>query len=649
MTNQYEGLFYYKKDGSACVRVMGFDNRDPDMPEEVFVAPSATGGARVGDTVAVTVKTTPVKKSRRPLLDDSNELLPRAAVAGKVTRIIKPLTDTVVGKLTSINGKMFLMPDYYIEHRIQLSSEKTVPAKEGDKVCGTLGRFKTPSSMRVTVKENLGSAKDFDTNVHALLLSNRYDEPFTAAALSEAKQITYAEIAPFLAKRVDLRGKTTLTVTKNESSRSECAFSVERDKKGNYILGVHVSDVAEFVPFDSLLDDTARKRGKTVVLPDKDIPMFPPDLAHDACFLGVGEDKLAVSVFVTVAPDGSVVDFDFCESVINVATNCLYDELEALLLCADGSAILPLREKYSAVLSTLQDMFTLGGILQSTRVESGSTDLDKANRKFIFGRHGGKPISLKAEKDSDPARLIREFISIAGSSLANYFDSNGIPMVYRVRPLPSKETLEGFRAFVSGLGIETSLISDADLFSYVTSVAIGTHYEEILLSELLRILPITYFSCHPERHAIHGHDKYLRFAYPVNRYADLCVQRIIKAAIASRNDTTPLDFAQIWRYTRVGVFIASISEIKALWTEDEISDLFALDYMRRNMTKKYAGTVWSVDASSVKVLLNNSCVGHLRFNESESIEWRKKYKVGATVELEIAEIDLEHRSLLLKD
>lgn len=650
MTNQYEGLFYYKKDGSAFVRITGFDNREPDMPEEVFIYPSATGGARAGDLVSVTVKSATPKKTRRPLLADSDpkEHQSKGLTAGKVQSIIKPLTEDVVGKVTTINGKKYLLPDYYIEHRIQLSSEKSVPVKDGDKVFGSLGRFKTPSSMRVTVKENLGSAKDFDANVKALLLSNKFDEPFSATALSEAKQTTYTEILPYLTNRADLRGKTTLTVTKNENSRTECAFSVERDKNGNYLLGVHVADVAEFVPFGSHLDETACKRGKTVVLPDREIPMFPPDLAHDSCFLGVGEDKLAISIFVTVSPQGTIVDFDFCESIINVATNCLYDELEALLLCADGSAILPLREKYSCVMPTLHDMFALGGILQSTRVAGGSTDLDKANRNFVFGRHGGKPISIKAEKDSDPARLIREFISVVGYSLAEFFDSKGIPTVYRVRPLPSKATLESFRAFVAGLGIETSLVSDEDLFSYVTGAARGTSYEEILLSELLRILPATSFSCHPARHAIHGLDKYLRFAYPVNRYADLCVQRIIKAIIASRNDTAPLDTSLLWKYTRVGVFIASVSEINALWAEDEISDLFALDYMKKNLGKKYRGTVWSVDAASVKVLLNNSCVGRIPFDESDSREWRLNYKVGSSIEVEIAEIDLEHRTLVLK-
>lgn len=648
MTNQYEGLFYYKKDGSAFVRITGFDSQDSSLPEEVFIAPAATGGARVGDMVSVAVKSAPVKKSRRPLLADTTERLSKTVVAGKVQSIIKPLTDTVVGTVTTINGKKFLIPDHYIEHRIQLSSEKTVSVKDGDKVCGSLGRFKTPSSMRLTVKENLGSAKEFEPNVKGLLLSNNLDEPFSSAALLEAKQTTYTEISPYLTKRVDLRGKTTLTVTKNENSRTECAFSVERDKNGNYILGVHVADVAEFVPLDSQLDITACKRGKTVVLPDREIPMFPPALAHDSCFLGVGEDKLTISIFVTVTQTGKVVDFDFCESVINVATNCLYDELEALLLCADGSAILPLREKYSGVMNTLNDMFALGGILQSARVSFGSTDFDKANRKFIFGRHGGKPISIKAEKDSDPARLIREFISVVGYSLANYFDTNAVPTIYRVRPLPSKSALEDFRAFAASLGIETSLVSDEELFSCVTGESRGMPYEEILLSELLRILPATSFSCHPARHAIHGMDKYLRFAYPVNRYADLCVQRIIKSVIASRNDTAPLDRSLLWKYTRVGVFVASVSEIKALWVEDEISDLFALDYMKKSVGKKYNGTVWSVDAASVKVLLNNSCVGQILFDDANSTEWRQKFKVGTSIDAEVVGVDLEHRVLLLK-
>lgn len=659
MTYQYEGLFYYKKNGSAFVRIMGFDDRNLDMPEDVFIPPISTGDALEGDRVLCAVRSPSAQKSKSSLREGTElarEL--RRKTTGKVLSVLERARDSVTGTLISTGDKLYLLPDGYIGHRIAVQDELPAGCKPGDKVFGELGKYRTPSGMRVTIKESFGSAKELEPNIKALLREEGLDKGFESEALVQAKQATYDEITPYLSKRSDLRGKTIVTVSKDESSRTECAFSVERDKDNNYVLGVHVADVAEYIPYGSALDRSAAKRGKTVVLPDKDITMLPEALAHGPCFLEIGVDKLAVSVILTISQTGEILDFDFCESVINVAANCMFDELDALLLCFDASAILPLREKYSAITPMLQDMFALGGLLQSVRIRSGSADLDKANRHFIFGRHGGKPINIKSEKDSDPDRLIREFITAAGSELAAYLSSNGIPSIYRLQPMPDDEALEKFRALAASLGIVTEGIPDGELFANVAEFSRGLPFEEMLLSELRRILPHTSFSARPRRHAIHGLDKYLRFAYPANRYADLSVQRILKAIISQRDKKSELDKELLWRYMRVGVFVASINEARASRVEDAVSDLYALDFMKKNVGKRYGGVIWSIDAASATVLLNNSCVGLILFEQNANISYGearesitiggRKLVVGSVVDATIESADIQQRTLLLK-
>lgn len=490
-----------------------------------------------------------------------------------------------------------------------------------------------------------GCADEADACIKAIFREEGLDEPFEVDALIQAKQTAFTEITALMGGRTDLRGKTVITLSESENSRSECGFSVETDKAGNYVLGLHTMDVAEFIAKDSALEAAAFKRGKTVVLPDKEIPMLPEALTKGPCFFEVGADRLAVSYFVTINDEGAVIAFDFCESVVKTAANCLFDEIEALLFDSDSSAIMPLREAYASIMPTINQMFVLGGILQNARVAGGGADIDRAERKFVYGRHGGKPIGVISRKESDPKRLIREFLAIAGRELAMYLNSNEIPALYRVQLPPKEGAVAEFRKAAEALGIALDGINGNEVFAYAAECSYGTRTEELLLKALHAALNETGFAAHPMRHAVHGTYMYVRFAYPINRLADFCIQRIVKEIISARENGVAVNRALLEEKVDMAIEAANRLEKRAGRTENRVEELLALECMRKAGKRGYTGLVSAVFETELEVLLDNGCVGYVRLGASDDVV--NNHSFGDEITVRYESVDFKEEKLYL--
>lgn len=516
--------------------------------------------------------------------------------------------------------------------------------KEGDKLAVTV------SGDFAKITDNFGSSSEAEPNIKAMLRNYGLDAAFSADAMMQAKETAFTEITARMANRTDLRGKTIITLSETENSRNECGFSVERDADNNYILGIHTTDVAEFVEKGSALENAIFTRCKTASLPGKEIPMLPDHITKGPCLLEVGEDRLAISYFLTIDEDGKVLSFDFCESVIKTAANCLFSEIEALFLDYDTSAIMPLRKAYASVLPTMAHMFNLGAALQNARVLRGGADIDKAERRFVYSRHGGRPLGVVFRKDSDPKRLVREFLSVAGKELAQYFYNNGIPAIYRVQAKPTAEEFARFRRHAAIIGVDTELYSDERLFAGVAESIRGMHEEELLLCELRSILPETDFADAPRKHFIHNTEMYTRFAYPLNRCADFGTQRIVKALIDGDFDTQLLK-------EKVALAIKSArTESKVNICEKYAEDLTALDCLKRDRNKTYNGLVLSVEADSAKILLDNGCIAVLKTGENgnTNVEDEKftlgdnSYGFGSDISVRFLDVDFETATLYVE-
>ncbi len=606
-----DGAYICRYAKTNCGALLLFPEGDASTPIKLPVPASMAEGFIDGDTVICTVD------------------------GGKISSVTLKERENycVTGRLAGDSGSLSVITDGM--GSLPVVGVLPEGCHVGDKVLCMLNR----SADGVIVTESLGNAAEPEPNFNAILAREQANLPFLPEAVMQARQSAFTEINTLMANRTDLRGKTIITLSATESSRTECGFSVERDKNGNYVLGIHTADVAVFVPEGGALDKSAAERGKTVILPNTELHMLPETLSKGPCFLAIGEDRLALSYFLTVSPEGKVLDFDFCESIINTAANCLFDEIDALILNYDGSAIMPLRTAYAPVMSTISLMFSLGGLLQSARAMNGGCEFDKSERMFVYSAHGGKPIGVISEQLSDPKKLIREFIAVAGEELAMYLNRNDIPAIYRVQDAPDADDLKELRNYVGTLGIETDHIDDNRLLSYVGDTCPGMRAEQLIIKKIRATLPKASFSDKPIRSLLHGTEMYLRFAYPLNRYADLCIQRIVKAIIASRSGEE-LDKTALYRTVRTGICSAVRAKYRVSRIENSCEDITALDVMRRAGNKIYSGVVASVDEESATVFLDNGCVGTVNQPETHLV-------LGDVVNVTPVEFDFENSSMLL--
>ncbi len=508
-----------------------------------------------------------------------------------------------------------------------------IGCRVGDRVSATLG-----ADGVYSVDASFGSAAEIVPNINAILSAEGLDGSFEADAAIEAKETAFAEISALMAHRVDFRGKTILTLSKSEKSRAECGFSLERDKAGNFILGLHTVDAVEFIDENSALEKAVFSRGKTVVIPSKEIPMLPDAISKGPCFLEVGEDRLAVSYMLTINAEGEVLGFDFCESIIKTAANCLFDEIEALLFNFEPSSIFPLRQAYSSVQPILMEMFELGGILQNARISRGGASIDRAKRVFKH-TFGSKAIGVSADKKSDIECLVREFLAVSGVELARYLNRNGIPAIYRVQNAPDDDAIASFCEKAKAIGYLPEGVADSKALSMAAELSHLTPREELLLEVLHDALPPAYFAAEPLRHPVHATDMYVRFAYPINRCADFCMQKIVKEVISARENNREIPKAKLADIVARGIESATYCENRAGRVEDAVENLVALECLERSGDKTYSGYVKSVGKDELCLLLDNNCIAYAK------LAGDKEYSFGDFVKVGFASVDFEANKL----
>ncbi len=429
---------------------------------------------------------------------------------------------------------------------------------------------------------------------------------FPLEAIEETAEIESMYKWPFIGKRLDLRGKTTFTM-----GSLETAFSVEKDGS-DYILGIHSVDAACLFPMDSALDEAAFLRGKAACFPGKVYSMLPEPIIRGFCALYEGEEKFTVSVFMRINEKGKVKTVKFYESVIKVTANCEPKEIESLFFDIDVSSVGFLRYKYYPVLSDLENMFAAGAILKKVRQDRGAPEVDPAVRTFSRTGIRGDVVNVNFEKLSDPDRLSREIISAAGVEIAKIFKKHSIPCPYRHRANISANGIKQLRSFLKSVCLNVDDVSDRDLISFAVDSAHGGKNEELILAKIKELLPPTTCSLEAKRHGGMASNYYVRFAYPVSRYSDLAVQRLIKTYLSLGGEFSEAQMSYMEKCAERAVRAVNENETKVKKAQRRMSDLYALEYLNNNSAKIFGGTVWSVEDGVVTVCLDNSCVGVLK-------------------------------------
>jgi ribonuclease R len=566
--------------GKLSIHQAGYGFLTSEKPGEpdIFIAAENTGTAMHGDRVVARI----------------SRDLPYARVKGRregrVIRILERARDTVIGTLQHSQNFYYVVPDdprmvhdiYVrppavvsdrrdrIDHKENQPSETAAIAKVGDKVIVHLeaweSRHVNPEGQIIEV---LGASSA--PGVDMLSIIRRYDLPteFPKEVLKEADQIPEEIHAQQLDGREDLRNQFIVTIDPDDARDFDDAIHVEKLKNGGWHLGVHIADVAAYVEPDSALDREARRRGNSVYLPDRVIPMLPERLSNGVCSLNPGVDRLTHSVFVHFDKKGIARSARFARSMIRSAHRLTYKQAYAILKSPPHD---PLSQR-------LHTAWKLGALLRQKRFEHGALDLDFPEVK-VWVDGNGYPVRLERVENDESHQLIEEFMLVANEAVARELKKRAIPTIYRIHENPDPEKLTEYREFVLSFNYKVGDLTHRTELQRLLATIAGKPEEQALKVALLKSLKRARYDPRPLGHYGLAKANYLHFTSPIRRYADLVAHR----ALANRNgkQRSGIDMSHV---TSIAEHI-SLTERVAADAEIESAQMKKLEFFQRQLDER---------------------------------------------------------------
>ncbi|HZR78706.1 MAG TPA: VacB/RNase II family 3'-5' exoribonuclease, partial [Chthoniobacterales bacterium] len=476
-----------------------------------------------------------------------------------------------------------------------------------------------------------------------LSIIRKYGLPtqFPKNVLDEANRIPTSVESRMIEGREDLRDKFIVTIDPDDARDFDDAIDVEKLDGEGWRLGVHIADVSAYVTPNNALDREAYRRGNSVYLPDRVIPMLPERLSNGVCSLNPGVDRLTFSAFIEFDKTGRPKNARFERTVIRSAKRLTYKEAYAILQS-------PRQDQLSASLRTAWE---LASLLRRKRFEHGSLDLDFPEVK-VYLDENGKPIRLERIENDESHQLIEEFMLAANEAVARELRHRSIPTVYRVHEDPDPEKLGEYREFILSFGYKVGDLSNRkEIQRFLASVR-GKPEEQALKIGLLKSLKRAKYAAQPLGHYGLAKANYLHFTSPIRRYADLVVHR----ALADRNLSrrSRLDLAQI---ESVAAHISD-TERNAADAEIESVRLKKLQFFERQLDERnpqvFRAAVMDVRNYGLVVELPDALVSGVvhvstleddfyRFDAAQRLlvgrRTNRRYKVGDQIKVFVARVD----------
>lgn len=559
-----------------------------------------------------------------------------------VVKIIERGQRRVVGTFEKDKRAGYVIPDdKRFDSDVYIPLSLCMNAKPGDKVVAEITSYPKNAMVGGKIVEILGESGDFYTEELAIIRGYGLIEEFSAEVERQAEEVARQPIT--LGRRRDLRALTTITIDGEDTRDIDDAISLERDGQ-NYILGVHIADVSNYVKLNSKLDREAYARGTSVYFPDRVLPMLPKALSNGACSLNEGEDRYAMSCFMTFDSNGKKTDYKICESVIRSDHRMTYTEVTAIL---DGDR--QLNKKYSDVAPMLRDMHNLCLKLESRRKAAGSIDLDVKEAHIYINEDG--EIVIPDYERSVSHRMIEQFMVSANESVADYAFKRKAPFLYRVHEQPSPEKASTFFSFLRDLGItptgDVHNLQPTDFQKILKGVE-GLPYSPVVNRVMLRSMQKARYCEDNLGHFGLASQCYCHFTSPIRRYPDLFVHRVLKKLLAGDDAGAKRAYGPIAHEAGTDT---SECERRADMAERDVDDLYKVVYMQDKIGEEFDAVISGVTNFAVFAELPNTIEGIMRIESLPKDNYafieeklllkgiRHSFKMGDSIRIRVAGCD----------
>ena len=653
------GIFSAHHRGFGFVTIEG---RDGDL----FVPPDDTGDAMDGDTVQVII--------------DENGRGGRAEA--RVLKVLKHANETLIGTFEKNKSFGFVIPDNpRITMDIFIPQGKENGAVSGHKVVVKLDTYairnKNPEGH---VQEILGHINDPGVDILSIVRAYGLPEEFPEDVMEEVSHAPEELSADYVAEeigkngRVDLRDVPMVTIDGEDAKDLDDAVSVSKETINGetiYHLGVHIADVSHYVKEGTPLDAEAYKRGTSVYLVDRVIPMLPHRLSNGICSLNAGCDRLAMSCLMDIDEKGIIVGHKICESVVRIDRRMTYTAVNAILEAKNGTeepqTDAPEKEKSKEkaefakkCLEEYADfvpMFLLldetARVLRKKRMARGAVDFDFPECKIILDAKG-RPVEIKPYERNAATMLIEDCMLAANETVAEDYYWQQIPFLYRSHEKPDGEKIKRFGILINNFGYSIRL-QNGELhpkeMQKLLEKAAGSPEEALLARLALRSMKQAKYTTECMGHFGLAANYYTHFTSPIRRYPDLQIHRIIK-----ENLHGGLTKKRIAHYEKILPEVAiwtSSRERLADEAERETDKAKKVQFMERHIGEEFTGVISGISNYGFYVELPNTVEGMVRlanldgdyyvFDEEHyelvGERTRKKFKLGQTVKIQVVSVD----------
>ncbi|MDE5765756.1 MAG: ribonuclease R [Clostridia bacterium] len=598
-----------------------------ERENDYFVPRKRLGGALDGDRVIAV-----------PLKGTGDE--------ATVIKIIERGRKFIVGRLEMNRRAAYVIADdRAFDADIFIPLDLLNGAQDGDKVVAEILSYPKDRAPGGKIVEVLGEDGDFYTEEEAIIRSYNLRTEFPPYVEDMAQKVAGQDVV--LKGRRDLRELLTITIDGVDTRDIDDAVSLEKTE-GGYRLGVHIADVSHYVKPNGCIDKEAYARGTSVYFPDRVLPMLPKALSNGACSLNEGENRYAMSCFMTFDKSGKRTGAELYESVIRSDRKMTYDEVTSILekgAAADG--------EYPAIAPMLRDMQELCLLLEEQRTGAGEVALD-VKEAHIYVDERGEIVIPEYERGISH-RIIEQFMVSANESVAEIAERKKAPFLYRIHEKPSPEKASLLYGFLRDLGVNAKGdINDARPADYqkILKEVADKPYSSVVNKVMLRSMQKARYSEENKGHFGLASECYCHFTSPIRRYPDLFIHRVLKDILHGELDQTRTKYAAS---AKVAAIDTSERERQADAVERDVDDLYKLAYMSERLGEEYDAVISGVIESGIFAELANTVEGMVRFENlpADRYEYipekfllkgtRHTFRIGDKIKIKVAGCDLGTR------
>ena len=567
----------------------------PDREDDIFVKANDTMNAFYHDKVKVVI-TTEKNGGKR--------------AEGKIVAILEHEVKEVVGTFQKNRTYGFVIPDNAkINCDIFIPQEFMNGAVEGSKVVASISDYGSQSkNPQGKVTEVLGHIDDPGVDIMSIIKA--YDLPveFPESVKKALNDIPDIVSEKDKAGRVDLRNVQMVTIDGEDAKDLDDAVSISKEGP-IYHLGVHIADVSHYVTEGSALDKEALKRGTSVYLVDRVIPMIPHKLSNGICSLNQGEDRLALSCLMDIDEKGNIVGHRICETVINVDRRMSYTSVKKILVDNDTNEIM----KYKELVPMFHMMEEAAELLRKKRFARGSVDFDFPESKIILDENG-HPTDIKPYDRNVATKIIEDFMLAANETVAEDYFWQDMPFLYRTHENPDPEKMRKLATFINNFGYTLRLTDDLrpkEIQKLLSEIE-GSDAENLISRLTLRSMKKAKYTTECVGHFGLAAKYYCHFTSPIRRYPDLQIHRIIKENL--HGGLSPKRAAHYDAILPDVAVQTSAMERRAADAERDTDKLKMAEYMEQFVGETFDGVVSGVTAWGVYVELPNTIEGMVSIN-----------------------------------